>query len=144
MRIMTTALALLLGTVSVGCSTAVSHQIDGSTGDEAGSGDDARDAPDAGPDEGICRPGAPGICTNDADCVAWNDAVGPAGTTVSSMCAGGRCTLGVLNCSSHDGLTWCQCVPRAGTLGDACLGDQVCVSDAPGGPTRCEQQCVGR
>ena len=88
------------------------------------------------PDDGICRLDM--FCQSDEDCVNWGLAVGPPGTYPSSVCMG-HCTTGTVNCWTHDGVTRCQCGP---TLG--CGLGQLCVSDSPGGPTRCVEACQGR
>jgi hypothetical protein len=88
-------------------------------------------------DTGICP--IHGTCQSDEDCAYWGLAVGPPGTYVSSSCQGFNCTLGVVDCTTADGVTSCQCGP---TLG--CTYGQICVSDSPGGPTRCVEACQGR
>lgn len=139
-----------------GCSCAVQSDVD--AGDAAAPsidiGIDASDtrssrdvyAPrDFGPvdfggaDDGVCRPG-PGLCNTDEDCVAWGAAVGPAGTTVDSICSGYRCTLGTSACSTLPGGTRQICL--CGSVG--CMQDEICVSDTPGGVVRCALECVGR
>lgn len=143
-------LAAMVGAVGAGCSCASAHGADTDGGDTATDGLDADQIVDAwervdwgASDDGVCRPGQ-GLCQDDSDCVAWGAAVGPPGTYVSSMCMGYHCTLGLLRCFTHDGNTNCHCAPSSIGLGTVCLGNEICVSDTPGGPTRCAQECVGR
>lgn len=137
-------LGLAIASAPVGCSCAETHQRD-----DAGHGShDGGVTPDGAnsdvPDDGVCRV-RPGLCISDSDCLAWAADVAPPGTVASTTCppGGGYCTLGVYNCSVHDGVTTCYCAPTTGSVGLGCAGGEICVADAAGGPTRCATQCDG-
>ena len=134
---------VLIGLLSLwsGCSCAAAHEIDGSLDDAAAADvrlDMGRDAHFVLVDTGVCSPTEPN-CNSDTDCLAWGEAAAPAGTSISSMCASTRCTNGVAHCHVTDGVTRCSCAESL-----ECRAGQVCVSDTPGGPTRCTEACVGR
>ena len=78
-------------------------------------------------------------CNTDADCLAWGEATAPSGTIISTRCVSTRCTRGVAHCYVTDGVTRCRCAESL-----ECGPGQVCISDTPGGPTRCTEACVGR
>jgi hypothetical protein len=137
----TLAAAQTLGACSCGDTHEPPFDASRADGDASQPVDAAADTPD----DGVCRI-HPGLCVTDADCSEWAAAVGPAGTTVSTMCppGGGYCTLGVFNCSMHDGTTTCFCASAPPSQGLGCVGGEICVADTPGGPTRCARQCEGR
>lgn len=135
----------MIGGLVGSCSCGMAHEPDAAF-QEDGAIDGGVDAPaDAGSDVyvvlmdiGICSPREP-LCNTDADCLAWGDSVAPPGTYVSSRCVDLHCTLGVAHCWVFDGMTRCRCAESL-----ECPSGQVCVSDTPGGPTRCTEACVGR
>ncbi len=133
----------LIGLLSLwsGCSCAAAHEIDAGLGDAwlADVGlDMGWDAHFVLVDTGVCSPTAPN-CNTDADCLAWGEATAPSGTIISTRCVSTRCTRGVAHCYVTDGVTRCRCAESL-----ECGPGQVCVSDTPGGPTRCTEACVGR
>lgn len=130
-RVRWTAVALLAGIAILdGCACAASHTSDGSIDFDA----------DIGPDTAVCRATAP-PCTTDEVCAQYAQYVAPPGTFAVSVCGGVReCQRGATDCYIPAfGDRRCLCAPGLG-----CSGGEVCVSDTPGGPTRCEQACEGR
>lgn len=128
-----------------GCSCAVSHELDAS---ESGTSADATvgaDAGETGGDAWVCNPTSPtflnGGCTAEADvaCQAWAQTLAPSGTIAASRCDGNvfTCTRGA-DCEIDPMHFLCTC---SGTL--LCRQDEVCISDTPGGPTRCVPICSG-
>lgn len=136
-----------VGVLASGCSCGTAIETDASIADadfrdgwaDGGALDGGLDSAvfDAA-DSGVCTP-VEGHCATDDDCVAWGAAVAPSGTHVVTMCAVPVCTLGVTACHPTTFGTECECA-----TGVLCTAGQICVSDTPGGPPRCAEQCAGR
>jgi hypothetical protein len=97
-------------------------------------------------DGGVCSPsGTPPSCHVDADCEAWGASVAPPSTQAVTMCGlrpgnpNGNCTNGVTDCRMSAFNVQCLCGPAVGN----CPPAFICVSDRPGGPTRCVAECEG-
>lgn len=125
--------------------------MDGGTTDAMGDASpDASPHFDAGPwdaagDGGPCDPNILVFgCSSDQECAARAAYVAPPGVYPVTECGGHVCQQGTYHCTTHDGNTQCLCGPQTGVLGFACGTGQLCVSDTPGGPTRCVNACEGR
>lgn len=156
--------AVVCATITA-CSCGSAFERDAGTAPDGAGIDAASDASDAGRDAneaerdtsatesglpdaadgGVCRPLNDPGCRSEADCVAWGAAVAPPGTYPVTMCGmrpsnpfGGNCTNGVTSCNPTASSVQCLCDPTT-----VCAGGFVCVSDTPGGPTRCAHQCEG-
>ena len=128
--------------VVAGCSCAMSHEQDSSQSADATVGADGGEPTE---DAWVCNPTSPtflnGGCTAEADvaCQAWAQTLAPSGTIAASRCDGNvfTCTRGA-DCEIDPMHFLCTC---SGTL--LCRQDEVCISDTPGGPTRCVPICSG-
>lgn len=127
----------------VGCSCAVSHELDSSQSADATVGADAGEPTE---DAWVCNPTSPnflstGGCNAEADavCQAWAQTLAPSGTTAASRCDGNvfACTRGTY-CSIDPMHFSCSCGPAL-----YCRADEVCVTDTPGGTSRCAPICSG-